>query len=102
MTIRRDYRDEVIEAFAASEAALRHQVEAPGVFDYPQRRLRKITRNLGVPLLDLLPRLRDEHAASKTTDPPMFFDQCHLTPRGSRFVARSVYRFLRETRAAKS
>jgi hypothetical protein len=55
-----------------------------------------------VPLLDLLPRLRDEHAASKTTDPPMFFDQCHLTPRGSRFVARSVYRFLRETRAAKS
>jgi lysophospholipase L1-like esterase len=88
--------------FAVVAFPVRHQVEAPGVFDYPQRRLRKITRNLGVPLLDLLPRLRDEHAASKTTDPPMFFDQCHLTPRGSRFVARSVYRFLRETRAAKS
>src|SRR5262249_46895775 len=36
---------------------VRHQVEATAVFDYPQRRLREITRTLGVPLLDLLPLL---------------------------------------------
>ena len=79
---------------------VRHQVEATPLFDYPQRRLREITRALDIPLLDLLPRLRDEHARSKTTDSPMFFDQCHLTPRGSRIVARSMYEFLRETRDA--
>jgi len=79
---------------------VRHQVEATPLFDYPQRRLREITRALDIPLLDLLPRLRDEHARSKTTDSPMFFDQCHLTPRGSRIVARSMYEFLRETRGA--
>jgi lysophospholipase L1-like esterase len=81
---------------------VRHQVEATALFDYPQRRLREITRALGVPLLDLLPTLRAVHARSKTTDPPMFFDQCHLTPHGSRVVTRSVYEFLRETRDTKA
>ena len=76
---------------------VRHQVEATGLFDYPQRRLREITRTLGVPLLDVLPVLREEHAKSTGAEPPMFFDQCHLTPRGSRIVARAVYEFLRDT-----
>jgi lysophospholipase L1-like esterase len=80
---------------------VRHQVEASRLFDYPQRRLREITDGLSVPLLDLLPRLRDEYARSGTTGAPMFFDQCHPTPRGSRIVARAVYDFLRDAPAAK-
>jgi hypothetical protein len=80
---------------------VRHQVEAPERFDYPQRRLREITHGLGVPLLDLLPPLRDEYARSGATGPPIFFDQCHLTPRGSRIVARVVYEFLRDAPDAK-
>jgi lysophospholipase L1-like esterase len=83
--------------FTVVALPVRHQVEAPELFDYPQRRLREITRGLGVPLLDLLPLLREEHARSRPTDPPMFFDQCHLTPRGSRIVAKPMYEFLRNT-----
>jgi lysophospholipase L1-like esterase len=86
--------------FAVVAFPVRHQVEAPALFDYPQRRLREITRALGVPLLDLLPPLRDEQARSGTTAAPMFFDQCHLTPRGSRIVASVVYEFLRDSAAA--
>ena len=80
---------------------VRDQVEAPELFDYPQRRLREITRPLDIPLFDLLPLLRDEHARSGATSPPMFFDNCHLTPRGSRIVARAVYEFVRDAPDAK-
>jgi lysophospholipase L1-like esterase len=80
--------------FAVVAFPVRHQVEAIALFDYPQRRLREITRALGVPLLDLLPPLREQYARDTTTIPPLFFDQCHLTPRGSRIVARHVYEFL--------
>ena len=80
---------------------VRDQVEAPELFDYPQRRLREITRPLDIPLFDLLPLLRDEHTRSGATSPPMFFDNCHLTPRGSRIVARAVYEFLKDAPDAK-
>ena len=75
-----------------------HQVESGPLFDYPQRRLREITQTMGVPLLDLLPLLRAAYQKRKTTDPPMFFDNCHLTPYGSQIVAQAVYAFLKQTR----
>jgi lysophospholipase L1-like esterase len=75
---------------------VRQQVEPAPLFDYPQRRLREITERLGVPLLDLLPVFRAEQARRKVTDPPMFFDQCHLTPYGNQIAARVVYDFLKQ------
>jgi lysophospholipase L1-like esterase len=74
---------------------VRPQVELTPLFDYPQRRLREISVRLGVPLLDLLPGFRMEHARRKASDPPMFFDQCHLTPYGNQITAHAVYDFLR-------
>ena len=48
---------------------------------YPQEKLAEIARRIGVPLLDLLPALR-EHRQE-----PLFNDQCHLTSPGNRVVA---------------
>ena len=76
---------------------VRQQVEPAPVFDYPQRRLKEISESLGVPVLDLLPVLRAEYQRRKPRDPPMFFDQCHLTPYGNEIVARAVYGFLAQT-----
>ena len=74
---------------------VRHQVESPHVFDYPQRRLKEISRRLEVPLLDLLPLLRAEYESSRRAGRPLFFDQCHVTPYGSELVARMIYTFLK-------
>jgi hypothetical protein len=74
---------------------VRQQVEPMPVFDYPQRRLKEISERLGVPLLDLLPVYRAEQARRRATDPPMFLDQCHLTPYGNAITARVVYDFLK-------
>jgi lysophospholipase L1-like esterase len=78
---------------------VRHQVESPHVFDYPQRRLKEISRRLEVPLLDLLPLLRAEYESSGRAGRPLFFDQCHVTPYGSELVARMIYTFLKRVPA---
>jgi hypothetical protein len=77
---------------------VRHQVESPHPFDYPQQRLKEISRRLEVLLLDLLPLLRAEYEKTGATGPPIFFDQCHLTPRGSEIVAPMIYAFLKHER----
>jgi lysophospholipase L1-like esterase len=73
---------------------VRHQVEAGPLFDYPQQRLHRISEQLGVPFLDLLPALRSTHAARQAPPKPLFLDHCHLTPYGSEVVAQEIYRFL--------
>jgi len=69
-----------------------YQVEARFVDDRPQRRLVQIGRELGVPVLDLLPPLR-----AATSQGTLFYDQCHHTVLGSRVVARAVADFLGAT-----
>jgi hypothetical protein len=71
---------------------VRAQVEAEYVLNHPQQRLAKITSELGVPLLDLLPPLRAVHHRRSTE---LFHDQCHLTEFGNELVAQEVFRFLR-------
>lgn len=69
-----------------------YQVEARFVDNRPQRRLVQIGRELGVPVLDLLPPLR-----AATSQGTLFYDQCHHTALGSRVVARAVADFLTTT-----
>jgi len=73
---------------------VRYQVEPAPLFDYPQQRLREIARRLGIPYLDMLPRLRAEHARAGAHGPPLFLDQCHLAARGNEVVAQAIYEFL--------
>jgi hypothetical protein len=70
---------------------VRPQVEAEFLDDYPQRQLATISRDLGVPLLDLLPVFRE---ADRTSTQPLFYDLCHHTPFGSKLIAEHIVAFL--------
>ena len=71
---------------------VRLQVEAAFVEDSPQRRLREATDRAEIPVLDLLPIMRDAHARGEG---PLFFDHCHHTRRGSALFASPIHRFIR-------
>ncbi len=78
------------------------QVYTEFVDDYPQQQVAHIGKQLDIPVLDLLPPLRDE--ALKLRDPSiyhtqqfyqdLFYDQCHHTPAGSALIADQIYLFL--------
>lgn len=80
------------------------QVYTSFVDDYPQQQLKRLSQELDIPVLDLLPALRAE--ALRLRDPAiyqlqeinqdLFYDQCHHTPVGSAVVADEVYRFLQQ------
>jgi len=72
------------------------QVEADFVYDQPQRRLMTAAGRLGVPALDLLPVLRQ---ARGETAEPLFYDECHQTPEGSRRIAGPILDFIRRESA---
>ena len=67
------------------------QVKAAFVSDWPQRRLAESARRLGIPMLDLLPALREAARGGE----PLYYDICHHTPAGSRAVAAAIFDFLR-------
>lgn len=81
-----------------------HQVYTEFVSDYPQQRIRGIGEDMNIPVLDLLPYLRDAalqlrgpemyHASEMFHD--LFYDLCHHTAEGSEVVATEIYRFLTE------
>jgi len=71
----------------------RAQVQAEFECDEPQQRLAEVLGRLEVPLLDLLPPLREAWRASEGE---LFYDQCHHTPRGNELVADWVHAFLEE------
>ncbi len=64
------------------------QAESKVADDYPQQRMKEICKAEGIPVFDLLPLLR-AHAAEH-----LFFDQCHLTPRGAALAADGVARWI--------
>ena len=70
---------------------VRYQVETQQIHDYPQAKLKEIGLKMGVPVLDLLPALRQ---AWKEKQSPLFFDHCHHTNRGSELVAHEIEAFL--------
>ena len=63
--------------------------------DKPQRELAALLAKDGIAALDLLPLLR---ARSRE---PLFYDNCHYTPRGNEIVARLILDFLRASGALK-
>ena len=72
---------------------VRQQVESRADTSQPQQRLAGVARDLDVPLLDLLPVLKEQAAASSA---PLFYDQCHHTAEASRIIAKSVVDWLRD------
>jgi len=69
----------------------RPQVEAPFDASYPQQRLAELATELDVPLLDLLPVLRELAARGETE---LFHDQCHHTGAASAQLAEAIVEFL--------
>jgi lysophospholipase L1-like esterase len=78
---------------------VRPQVEAEYIADEPQRTLARLTAELDIPFLDLLPVLR---AAQREGGEPLYYDQCHPTPRGNQIVARAILEFLWSEEGASS
>ncbi len=70
---------------------VREQVWTQTLHDDPQKRLAGIAREIGAPLLDLLPLLRKER---KERGEPLFLDWCHPSPRGSAIIAAAILEFL--------
>ncbi len=68
-----------------------YQVEGQRLFDFPQRKAATIARQIGVPLLDMLPLLRE---AKDRSFERFFYDQCHPTPYASRVIAEHILDFL--------
>jgi len=62
---------------------------------YPQERFLSMCKDIDVPCLDLVPSLRSDWQASGEE---LFFDHCHLTPRGNTVVADALARWLDQER----
>lgn len=58
--------------------------------DTPQQKLKNIAKALDIPILDLLPTLR-EHARED-----LYYDHCHLTAYGNRVAAKALAPFVLE------
>jgi hypothetical protein len=89
---------DVTESLGARPLAVIHptrlQVEAELQTDEPQQVFVAGIHRAGVPVLDLLPALREEYAA----DPrPLFYDHCHHNIEGAAVVADRIYHFLVES-----
>jgi lysophospholipase L1-like esterase len=74
------------------------QVTNQSVQDFPQLRLKKIAKELGVPLLDTLPLLRE---AERSNPKLLFLDQCHHTVLGNDLIAMWVHEFLSKELSAE-
>jgi hypothetical protein len=77
---------------------VREQVDAIFVPDFPQQRLAAVAREIGVPVLDLLPLLR---RAARDSPQPIFYDRCHPTPYGNRLIAPWILDFVRSRLAER-
>jgi len=73
---------------------VRSQVEQEAVLNFPQRRAAGIAQKLGVPMLDLLPILRQEWRKSRQA---LFFDHCHYSPYGHKVLSPEIVEFVQKT-----
>ncbi len=70
---------------------VRDQVNEEKLYDFPQRKLKEVAKELQVDVIDMLPTLREERKQSGT---PLFYDHCHYTPYGNSVIAKEVWEFL--------
>lgn len=68
------------------------QVRARFLYDQPQARLRSVAARLDVPVLDLLPFLREVVPRDSA---PLFADHCHYTEHGHEVIAPRILDFIR-------
>jgi len=66
------------------------QVDAVFFENTPQRMMRSICQGQGIPILDLLPVMRQQGAGN------LLFDQCHPNRAGNRLIAKSLTPFLQD------
>ena len=78
-------------SFVVALHPVSYQVETVYLSNEPQTQFNAALNLLGIPCLDLLPVLR---AAWKKDQSPLFYDQCHHTPKGSHLVADALVSFL--------
>ncbi|MBM4269996.1 MAG: hypothetical protein FJ144_25900 [Deltaproteobacteria bacterium] len=69
------------------------QIQAGYVHDYPQQKLKEVAGELGVPVLDLLPFLRER--MPKETE-VMYWDWCHPSPHGSDVISEEILKFVQK------
>lgn len=74
------------------------QIESRLVYDQPQRRLQAVAARLGVPVLDLMPFLRERLPRATA---PVFMDHCHYTAYGNEVLAPIILEFIRANRPAR-
>ena len=76
------------------------QVYADFDTSYPQRKLQALAAELGVPVLDLLPKLREAFLDFVKSGRPqtkeLFYDWCHHTPHGNELIANWVHEFVQD------
>lgn len=68
------------------------QIESRLVYDQPQKRLQTIAARLGIPVLDLMPLLRERLPRATAA---VFRDHCHYTAYGNEFLAPLILDFVR-------
>ncbi|MBN1506201.1 MAG: hypothetical protein JW955_05120 [Sedimentisphaerales bacterium] len=71
----------------------RAQVEASYTYDFPQQQMRAASGELGMPYLDILGYLRSRADLPPAAD--LYYDECHYTPLGNRYLAEAMYPFIR-------
>jgi hypothetical protein len=71
-----------------------YQVDEGAVYDFPQRRAKELARKLNVPILDILPSLREQ---ARRSSEKLFYDHCHYTPLGNQLIAGFILDFLVQT-----
>ena len=72
---------------------VRPQVEQDALLNFPQRRAATIAQELGNPILDVLPILRQEW---RTTGQENFLDHCHYTSYGHKVLSQEIIEFVQE------
>jgi len=76
-------------------APVSFQIESQLLDDAPQRKIIEILGRRGIPVLDLLPKLRSVYRDSlRPGDEALMFDQCHLTVFGNQVVGGQIAEFL--------
>lgn len=68
------------------------QVEAEFDTNEPQLAFIEYFKNANIPVLDLLPALREHYRSNP--DVRLFYDHCHHSPEGAVFVANQIYPFI--------
>ncbi len=72
-----------------------YQVEAEYIYDYPQQQLKHDMEQFDIPVLDMLPILRETYHDSMVIE-DLFYDHCHHTPYGNEIIAQAIVNFLYE------